>query len=293
MTDLQRVKDIDIVEYLASLGYEEASRGSGVYAAFLSPFGNDRNASFMVHRGKNRWSDYTGGGCESGDLIDLVQKLESVSWKDAIDIILKRKESHNVAKINPNVVKNIKKGTEIIDVCDIIDHRLISYLQKERKVNIEIARKYCDQISVRFPNSKDNPDKIHAAIGFQNNKEGYEVRNKYLKVATSPKSISTIRGRKSNELNVFEGFINFLSLLQYNKVWGLDGDVVVMNSLSFYNEVINLSREYDKVNLYLDNGTAGNEKTMLIRNSAHQARDCRGFYKGFEDINDLLTGKRI
>lgn len=292
MNDKDKAKEVDMIEYLTSLGYDEVSRGVGTYASFVSPFGNDTNASFMVKRSTNRFCDYTGGDHVSGDLIDLVCLLEHVAFKDAIDIILKRKVSENVPKVTFKS-KQIKAGVEVLDVSDIVDHRLISYMEDERKIPIELANLYCDQLMVRFPNSKSDPEQTHVSIGFKNDKGGYEMRNKYLKIATSPKYYTIIRGSKSDELNVVEGFISFLSLLKHKGVERLEGDVLVMNSLSFYNEVIYLGQDYTTTNLYLDNGIAGNEKTMLMRSSIRGAKDCRGFYKNHEDLNDLITGKKI
>lgn len=289
-TDKDKAKQVDIIEYLKELGYEEEG-GTGSYARFMSPFGNDRNPSFMVKRSTNRWTDYTGGDSVGGDIIDLVMKLEQISFKDAIKRLLGDKKTKFIPRFTPP--KEVKKGVEIIGISEILDCRLIDYLEKERKIPMNLANKYCDQLSIKFPNSKSDPEQVHVAIGFMNNECGYEIRNSYLKIAASPKTWTTIKSTPKRQLNVFEGFISFLSTLVHFGVDHLEGTTVIMNTLSFYTNVIEIAKDFPETHLYLDYGQAGHEKTMLMRSYIKGAKDCRDFYKGYEDSNDLLTGKRM
>lgn len=289
-SDKEKAKDVDIISYLESIGHEQMGRGSGVYAQFVSPFGNDTSPSFSVHKGKNRWQDYTGGEYRGGDSIDLVQAMENVSMGDAIKILLKKQVSSSIPVYKEP--KRIKKGVDIIQSSDIVDADLIDYI-KSRKLNPELVSKYCEQLAVRFPNSQNNPDKVHIAMGFKNNESGYEIRNSYLKVAVTPKTWTLIEGEDSSELNVFEGFMSYISTLQYYGIEKMKGDVIVMNSLAFHYEIIGVAQNKRKTNLFLDYGKVGDEKTMLMRSSIKGSVDCRSFFKGYEDPNDLLTGKRM
>ncbi len=48
-------------------------------------------------------------------------------------------------------------------------------------------------------------------MGFKNNFGGFELRNKYFKGSSSPKEITLISNNSPDRLNVFEGFMDFLS----------------------------------------------------------------------------------
>ena len=62
------VKSRDMVDYLASLGFEP-TRISRQHYWYLSPFRNERTASFKVNRALNKWYDFGEG--RGGNLIDF------------------------------------------------------------------------------------------------------------------------------------------------------------------------------------------------------------------------------
>ena len=188
--------------------------------------------------------------------------------------------------------KEIKKGVDVIQSSDIVDADLIDYI-KLRKLDPTLVSKYCEQLAVKFPNSKSNPDRVHIAMGFKNKDGGYEIRNDFLKIAVTPKTWTLIEGEDHSEINVFEGFMSYISTLQYYGIEKMKGDVIVMNSLAFYSHIIDIAQNKRRTNLYLDYGKVGDEKTMLMRSSIKGSFDCRSFFKGYEDPNDLLTGKRM
>jgi hypothetical protein len=53
----------------------------------------------------------------------------------------------------------------------------------------EIAKYYCKEIHYHIG------EKQYKAIGFKNDKDGWELRNPYWKGGTNPKTITTIEGR--------------------------------------------------------------------------------------------------
>ena len=82
---------------------------------------------------------------------------------------------------------------------------LTSYLHK-RGIPVEIAQKYCREIRYQIG------EKIYYGIGFQNDFDGWEIRNPYFKGSTSPKDTTTIQNG-CKQVCVFEGFIDFLTYL--------------------------------------------------------------------------------
>ena len=75
-------------------------------------------------------------------------------------------------------------------------------------------------------------NKKYFGIGFKNDANGYEVRNKYSKICIGRKDITTIKN-KSNNLRIFEGFIDYLSFKQMEKTLKKAlSDYVILNSVT-------------------------------------------------------------
>jgi hypothetical protein len=124
-------------------------------------------------------------------------------------------------------------------------------------------------------------------LGFVNDKKGYELRNKYYQGCSPPKHFTTIRlsHQPTSTVNLFEGFLDFLSYLTYFDLKHPKEDTIVLNSLSFAKSVIDITAKYQNVNLYLDNDTAGKEAVSLYPNGANFADR---IYPNHKDFNDFL-----
>ena len=74
-------------------------------------------------------------------------------------------------------------------------------------------------------------DKVYYGIGFKTDSGSFEIRNPFLKSASSPKSIATFKNG-ADEVSVFEGFFDFLSykVLEEKQVLPKT-DYIVLNSL--------------------------------------------------------------
>jgi DNA primase len=69
----------------------------------------------------------------------------------------------------------------------ITDPLLCRYL-KQRSINKTIADTYCYEVRFKM----NNKDKEYTAIGFKNNAGGFELRNEYFKLSSSPKYFTYI-----------------------------------------------------------------------------------------------------
>ena len=76
------INQFSIRNYLADLGIYPA-KDSGYYGMYHSPYREDHNASMKVDFDKNLWIDY--GTNEGGTLVDLVMKMESCSFHEAVN----------------------------------------------------------------------------------------------------------------------------------------------------------------------------------------------------------------
>jgi len=264
MTELNEIKQKSCVDYLIGKGFELDKRSNSRYSFFLSPFRNEKTASFCVNNSKNTWFDYGAGF--GGDVIRLVELIDRLDFKEAISFL----SGSVFESVKP---KAVKSPIKIISESELSKAYLISYL-KSRRINIQIAKKYCKEIAFDLNN------KTQYAIGFKNDKGGYELRNKYIKISTSPKWFTTIKG--SSKVHIFEGFIDFLSLMsKYNKT--PKDTCIVLNSVSFIDSVENK----DGAIFYGDNDKAGDECFKKIKNGV----DKRSIFKGYNDINDWIVSE--
>jgi hypothetical protein len=185
------IKQISIRQYLADLGIYPAKESSR-YGMYNSPFREDHNASLKVDYPKNLWMDF--GANEGGSLIDLVMRMENCSLHEAITT-LEQKYSRADAGMykSPNTptsnfsfhrgkpdsdLKSPEPSIGILNVQPISTPALIEYLN-ERRISIGIARIHCSEVHYSV-NSKP-----YYAVGFRNDKGGYELRSKYFKGCTS------------------------------------------------------------------------------------------------------------
>ena len=127
------------------------------------------------------------------------------------------------------------------------------------------------------------------AIGFKNDSGGYELRNRIAKLSTSPKDITTIEGKNRSALNVFEGFMDFLSALTYFKTDRSGCDTIVLNGAGFVKRILDRLPGYHTINLFLDNDKAGLEAAAQIQQIRPDAINrSQNIYPDCKDFNDFL-----
>jgi hypothetical protein len=270
---IKEAKDIDMVSYLASMGYEPA-RVSGVSYWYHSPFRNETTPSFKVNRNKNRWYDFGEGW--GGNLVDFMVK------KDGNDIREILKKLSGYKELVPSTRSNDgnEKRIDIIDILSISSFALIRYYQS-RRIHRDVAEQYLRE--VRYKNGA----KSFYALGFKNDAGGYELRSSGFKGGSSPKRPTTIKN-DAPVLAVFEGFFDFLSYITIQQSQSVSKrDFLVLNSTSFFEPQLPFMQTYSLVHLYLDNDNTGNKcSAMALATDANKFVDERGLYFGYNDLND-------
>ena len=293
---LQEIKQISIRQYLADLGIYPA-KDSSRYGMYHSPFREDHNASMKVDYPKNLWMDY--GANEGGTLIDLVMKMEQCSLYEAIS---KLERKYSCADVGTYKCNNIpkddfsfhrgktdsdKKSTEpsitIQNVQPISNPALLEYLN-ERRINIDIARIHCSE--VHYSVNK----KPYYAVGFQNDKGGYELRSKYFKGCTS-KDITSEK-RNNHHCLLFEGFMDYLSFLTMKNIQNLPIDVIVLNSLSNLPKVKSTLESYKSISTFLDNDQAGKRAVQKLESICKDVIDQSFLYSKHKDLNEYLCHRQ-
>ncbi|MFP9113913.1 toprim domain-containing protein [Flavobacterium sp. RHBU_3] len=286
-------KQIDLVDFLALLGYEPSKIRNSDYW-YKSPLRNEQTASFKVNRERNVWFDHGMG--KGGDLIDFGKEyfrcttselLQKLSDGNTETFLFHQQEKPKLTNISNSISAGEKKKEDeakilVTDSRVILDNQLIGYLEK-RNIPLEVARQYCREVDFLLYGKKQT------AIGFKNDSGGYELRSEYFKGSSSPKSINFIDvGSKS--LNVFEGFFDFLSYkTMAQKAAEPPPNVLVLNSLAFFQKSWELMEKHEYVNLYLDRDEAGMKLTKeALERNPEKFTDQSILYKNHKDLNDWL-----
>lgn len=280
-----QANSISIAGFLMSKGiYPDKQSGNNLW--YCSPLRKETEPSFKVCRNKNVWFDY--GICTGGRLVDLVCKMNNVGVPGALLLlsgaVTERSHISFPDKQEPFVMET---KIEIKHLQPLQNRALIQYLTG-RKISAVLASKFCNEVYYKT----NNGDKQYFAISFENDSHGYEIRNKYFKGSSSPKNITTIPGENSFAVNVFEGFMDFLSSLTYCKSNQSASDTIVLNGLGFVEKFIEIMPKYTKLNLYLDNDKAGKETAARIQDTRPDAVNrSQIIYPQYKDFNEYIINQ--
>lgn len=179
--DIEKIKETPIADFLSRLGFHPVKRRSAVLW-YHAPYRGDKSPSFKLDTRKEKWFDFGMG--EGGDIFTLAGKL--ISSNDFIRQAQYITETMNLPM--PEI-----KGTEYlknlpdeepqfsnVEVLPLGHYALRQYLT-ERAIPFEVAGRYCKELHY------DLHSKRYFAIGFPNDKGGYEVRNKFFKGCVAPR----------------------------------------------------------------------------------------------------------
>lgn len=279
-----QANQINIVDFLAKSGIAPIkTRGRNFW--YNSPFRNEKTPSFKVDLIRNAWFDF-GIGC-GGHLIDLVCKMYKVDLTGSIRILAGLDITSQPISFDKQKERSIESPIQIIGVQKIQNWALIKYLE-ERKIPVSIASNYTGQANYTITNPGTGEVKKYFALAFINDLSGYELRNKYFKGGTSPKTITTIPGNKK-KVNIFEGFMDFLSALVHYRQYSPSNTTIVLNSLSNLHRLYNLLSNFDQINLFLDNDAAGKSAAIEVTSMFSCAVNrSLTMYPEYKDFNDFL-----
>ena len=273
-------KKIPIIGFLASQGKQPVETRGG-QLVYHSPFKEDKTPSLYVDYKKFKiqvWKDFSTGA--GGNILDLVMKMYNVDIPGAL-IILQKPE---ITKTDFSFFSQQEVNTSKIEIKHIqpLQNRaLIEYLQS-RKITPARAANYIQEGYYKVN------DKQYFALAFKNDKGGFELRNKYFKGSSSPKAITTIPG-SCKAVNIFEGFIDFLSTLEFYKATKSIGTCIVLNSVSNLETIINTLQNYQHINLYLDNDQAGELAAETIKYRYTKVKDySKIIYPDNKDFNEFI-----
>ena len=276
---LHDIKQVSIVDYLAQTGYKPKLI-KGVNYWYCSPLRSELTPSFKVNAERNQWYDFATG--DHGDIIDLVCALQHYTTAEAMRRLAALKgvrlaPSFSFGGITP--VRSQSPSMELISVQAVKHPKLLLYLS-ERGLQPSDVSPFLSEVYYRVS------EKCFFALGFPNDAGGWELRNPYFKGCFAPKAITTIKGTDSHKLQLFEGFMDFLSWRKLHPE-GQD-DSIILNSLILLPKLIPTLHPYPIIESLLDNDEAGDRATKQLFDAGLPVKDMRACYAPYKDINEYL-----
>lgn len=273
-------KEIDMVEYLSTLGFKPTKiRGDNLW--YLSPLRQERTPSFKINRSLNRWYDHGIG--QGGNLVDF----GVLFYRCAVGEFLRGLDGHFSLHQPPpvrslkTVVQDSESPLKIVGEFPLSSPHLLRYLA-HRRIAIGVADKHCREVRYELAG------KTYYGIGFRNDLGGFEIRNPYFKLSSSPKGMTTFENN-SEEVIVFEGFMDFLSFktthqdLEENRY-----NFLVLNSVSFFETARPFMESHRRILLYLDRDETGQNCSRYALSMGSQYEDHSNLYRLHKDFNDWI-----
>lgn len=283
--DIQTIKKTSIVALMNKLGFcIIRTNNSDVW--YKSPFRNEKTASFKVDMNKNIWFDF-GLGC-GGNIFDLIMRIKECTFKEALYFLRSEFDSfsfHQSENIFPTKINN-EKNYSVTKTQTLQNTILIEYL-KSRFLNISICERFLVEVYYELNNKK------YFGVGFKNNLDGIEIRNKYVKLCLGKKWFTHIKNQK-NLVIVFESWSDFISWLTLYPELEKSHDYIILNSLAMLTKLDAIFENYSEIMFALDNDEAGSKATKFyIEKWQNSLIDIRFIFPESKDINEFLCKSKV
>lgn len=287
----QQINNIPFRELLEKLGFIPVKENNRELW-YLSLFREEKTASFKVSASNNTFYDFGEG--IGGTIVDFWCRLHNCNVKTAIEEVSRLfsfpKQVYNTQQSSPMTKapkKPKKTQIKILDIKPITHLKLIEYLNN--RCLSERVYPYIREVTFELKGNRN------FAIGFMNDKDGYELRNSLFKGCTN-KAITTLIKEESKILCVFEGWSDYLSYLERTIAsehevvldWykDINESYLILNSLSMKKQAIPYLNQFEQVRLYLDNDDAGRKLSAEFTSLFFHAKDCSDSYSQFKDYNE-------
>ena len=302
-------------ELLRCFGHKPVRTGQrGNEFWYISPFRYEKEPSFHTSnlQGKWIWNDFGKGDIKGkGTVIGFMEFHENVDVKGALQLLKAmfpnrgRAVSLEALRLTP-LFKDVdlaiesgqgKSQTETLAIRELKEqvwHKgLIGYLTGERKIDYKMAKRYLRHIHYENTTTKQSYD----TLGFINDSGDYECRDKYFKgILKAPsaldrkaaKDISFIPGNDPAKVAVFEGFMDFLTVLTIKQVEVLAVDAIILNMVNMRRRALEFIKDsgYTEVFTFLDNDSTGEKTTRLFAEElGGMVKPQNHLYQGYKDYN--------
>lgn len=277
---IEEAKQIDICNFLDILG-ERCSKRKDSDSWYYSPRSNENTPSFHVHQNGTRWYDFREG--KGGDIIDLAKHLFHLeNTRDALHAIANTTGHRyfSLPRKEKKVGKIAKTSTMEYSIGDL-NSRLLMY-SRSRGIHDETILRCCKQINFQTPAGKNL-----YAIGFGNDRGGWEVRNPFYKGCIGNKAITSMIDIEGPPIVVVEGFFDYMSLIELGWIDIASHNVVVLNSTSLVDTAISFFFSRPLITC-LDNDKSGKLATQKIKEACNVVEDWSARFPQHIDVNEFL-----
>ncbi len=297
-------KTISLPHLLQQLGHQPIQgKGSARKLWYKSPLRvGDNDPSFKVELKSDAWVWYDFGLGKGGNIFSFVMEYENTDDWGAVMAFLRPYTTLNTnTPITKEVyLKDSESGIIIESIKPLQHPALINYLSSrkipKRVATMELipltqknlARPRTIVSEVNY--SLNDSDRIYFTLGFQNDKGGFELRNKYGKLSCSPKYFTTFKGQNQTTIEIFEGFFDFMSAIVIGRYKdALPNDVLVLNSLSFIPRAIEFieANDYQTIITWLD--TTAKDARKLFSPLPSYVHHKHLLYANYDDLNEWLV----
>ena len=275
---IEEIRDMPITTFMHKLGMKSTKkRGREVW--FHAPYRSDKTPSFCVNTGKNIFNDFGAG--VGGDIFTLAGLMINSNDFMAQARYIGEVTNNPIERSEPPKYKSepmVPLFTDM-EVRPLSHPALLTYL-RQRGIPSDIATENCVEIHYKLH------DKQYFAVGFPNENDGYEIRNKFFKGSIPPKAVSLIRN-DSTTVNVYEGFMDFLSGLTLG--YGRTEDNLVLNSVANKEKAYRHLDGYDQIKCWLDNDDAGKKCLEALQERyGEKVKDFSVVFRPCKDVNEYL-----
>lgn len=317
-----QAKQVVLADLMQRLGFhvQKTERG-GQELKYLSPFRSEKEPSFNVNLAKNSWYDF--GEAEGGNTLDFAitylrtqgkpfRTSDALAWLESTmgrpsfsgkaeqfqaqhNLFPSSPQEPRGAVITDSPTSPADRDLEFVKESPLKSPLIFSYLEG-RGIPRGLAEKYLRLIHYR--NRKKPSERPYFAFGMQNRSGGYEIRSASddpslkFKSALIARDITVVPGRQGRgAVNVFEGQLDFLSLLVMFRTDQLSGDCIIMNGLQSYALAKSYIREkgYTAINTFLDNNIPGQDRTQdFIGDFGEIVTNHSPSFLPHVDLNDAL-----
>lgn len=295
-TDSEKAR---IMSYpIASLLYSLGKRTDHERDMYYSPFRDETKPSLHINRARNIWRDFGDG--TGGNVLTMACRLLGLTLTEAWDY---------VAGLDPNIVvidstpeRSYSHTASSRIIIDKIDReftlRRLSDYAGRRGIPMSVLSCYCREVTYHI---ESYPGERHTAIGFPSG-DGWVLRSpgnwRGAKRCTSsavtllgPSGVQ-VSSAQSPEVEVFEGFFDFLSWLVLQDRTLPLCDVCVLNSTVNVGKALAFITGHRRVSCWLDNDKAGMDALAAVRKAFPETEDHLAELDGLNDVNDLLLLRR-
>ncbi|MDX1902680.1 MAG: toprim domain-containing protein [Thermonemataceae bacterium] len=282
---IRQAKAYNLVDILQAYGHQpKKQQGNKIH--YLSPFRQEKTASFVVFTDTNKFCDF--GNDNKGGALDLVMQFEQCSFIEAVQKLLTDFSFISPKSFTKDLVQaSPAKPEKTYTISSIKPLRNTFLLNKvkERGISESLAKAYLKEI---YYKAKPEQSKDFFGVCMENESKGYEVKS-FLNGAyycLGPKDISLIDGAFTNYV-VFEGMFDFLAFLTWseNQNKGLKANAIILHSVANKDKVLEIVPKESLLFLCLDNDKAGKEATEYLQSHYPNTKTLNHLYKNHKDFN--------